>query len=29
VISIPYPIPVAEFTLLISDWYKAGHQVCY
>lgn len=29
VIAIPYPIPVSEFTLLVSDWYKAGHQVCH
>ncbi|XVF17745.1 hypothetical protein REPUB_Repub10bG0150100 [Reevesia pubescens] len=24
VISIPYPEPVGEFTLLVGDWYKAG-----
>lgn len=27
VISIPYPTPAEEFTLLIGDWYKAGHKV--
>ncbi|XP_010263764.1 PREDICTED: L-ascorbate oxidase homolog [Nelumbo nucifera] len=25
-ISIPYPIPTDEFTLLVGDWYKAGHK---
>lgn len=28
VISIPYPIPDGEFTLLIGDWYKSNHKVC-
>lgn len=27
VISIPYPAPDAEFTLLIGDWYKTDHRV--
>ncbi|KAF3438896.1 hypothetical protein FNV43_RR17171 [Rhamnella rubrinervis] len=27
VISIPYPIPVGEFTLLIGDWFKTDHKV--
>ncbi|CAL5197663.1 unnamed protein product [Lathyrus oleraceus] len=27
VISIPYPAPDAEFTLLIGDWYKPNHKV--
>ncbi|KAJ8764436.1 hypothetical protein K2173_006176 [Erythroxylum novogranatense] len=26
VIAIPYPIPDAEFTLLIGDWYKTDHK---
>ncbi|XP_078441720.1 L-ascorbate oxidase homolog [Wolffia australiana] len=25
-IAIPYPIPSGEFTLLVGDWYKAGHK---
>jgi hypothetical protein len=28
VISIPYPRPDGEFTLLVGDWYKANHKVC-
>ena len=27
VISIPYPKPVGDFTLLIGDWYKYNHKV--
>lgn len=27
VIPIPYRIPIGDFTILISDWYKAGHKV--
>ncbi|KAG5098083.1 hypothetical protein JHK82_047937 [Glycine max] len=27
VISIPYPAPDGEFTLLIGDWYKTNHKV--
>ncbi|XLU41649.1 hypothetical protein S245_036463, partial [Arachis hypogaea] len=27
VISIPYPAPDAEFTLLVGDWYKTNHKV--
>ncbi|KAJ1436516.1 Multicopper oxidase, type 1 [Sesbania bispinosa] len=27
VISIPYPAPDGEFTLLIGDWYKTDHKV--
>ncbi|KAK6924095.1 Multicopper oxidase, C-terminal [Dillenia turbinata] len=26
VIPIPYPMPVEEFTLLVGDWYTAGHK---
>ncbi|KAK4793104.1 hypothetical protein SAY86_023539 [Trapa natans] len=26
VISIPYPAPAGEFTLLAGDWYKASHK---
>ncbi|XP_062153995.1 L-ascorbate oxidase homolog [Alnus glutinosa] len=26
VISIPYPQPDGEFTLLVGDWYKANHK---
>lgn len=26
-IPIPYPVPAGDFTLLIGDWYKAGHKV--
>ncbi|KAF8409983.1 hypothetical protein HHK36_002503 [Tetracentron sinense] len=25
VIPIPYPVPAADFTLLIGDWYKKSH----
>ncbi|GMY11697.1 L-ascorbate oxidase homolog [Fagus crenata] len=27
IISIPYPQPDGEFTLLVGDWYKASHKV--
>ncbi|KAJ4849482.1 hypothetical protein Tsubulata_030297 [Turnera subulata] len=27
VISVPYPVPEAEFTLLVGDWYKTDHKV--
>lgn len=27
VISIPYPIPDDDFTLLIGDWYNSDHKV--
>ncbi|KAJ7952911.1 L-ascorbate oxidase like [Quillaja saponaria] len=27
VISIPYPTPDGEFTLLIGDWYKTSHKI--
>ncbi|KAG6663213.1 L-ascorbate oxidase homolog [Carya illinoinensis] len=27
VISIPYPVPDGEFTLLVGDWYKSNHKV--
>ncbi|XP_050208094.1 L-ascorbate oxidase homolog [Mercurialis annua] len=27
VVAIPYPIPVEEFTLLVSDWFKADYKV--
>lgn len=27
VIFVPYHIPDGEFTLLVGDWYKAGHKV--
>ncbi|KAB2617928.1 L-ascorbate oxidase-like protein [Pyrus ussuriensis x Pyrus communis] len=26
VISVPYPIPAGECTLLVGDWYKTGHK---
>ncbi|XP_065875593.1 L-ascorbate oxidase homolog [Euphorbia lathyris] len=26
VIAIPYPIPVQEFTILVSDWYKTDYK---
>ncbi|KAL1369626.1 hypothetical protein HN51_000023 [Arachis hypogaea] len=26
VISLPYPYPDGDFTLLIADWYKTGHK---
>ncbi|XP_057481579.1 L-ascorbate oxidase homolog [Actinidia eriantha] len=26
VISVPYPIPAEDFTLLIGDWYKSSHK---
>ncbi|EXB37211.1 L-ascorbate oxidase-like protein [Morus notabilis] len=26
VIAVPYPIPAEEFTVLVGDWYKAGHK---
>ncbi|KAL3630417.1 hypothetical protein CASFOL_023401 [Castilleja foliolosa] len=26
VISVPYPKPDGDFSLLISDWYKTGHK---
>ncbi|KAI3437400.1 uncharacterized protein J3R85_005381 [Psidium guajava] len=26
VISIPYPTPFGEFTLLVGDWYKSDHK---
>ncbi|POO02725.1 Copper-resistance protein [Trema orientale] len=26
VIPVPYPMPAEEYTLLIGDWYKAGHK---
>ncbi|XP_021908147.1 L-ascorbate oxidase homolog [Carica papaya] len=26
VISIPYPTPDGDFTLLVSDWFNAGHK---
>ncbi|GLU19973.1 hypothetical protein SLE2022_361930 [Rubroshorea leprosula] len=26
VITIPYPQPDGEFTLLVGDWYKSGHK---
>lgn len=29
VISIPYPAPDGEFTVLVGDWYNAGDKVCY
>ncbi|CAA6667493.1 unnamed protein product [Spirodela intermedia] len=25
-IPIPYPVPAGDFTLLVGDWYKAGHK---
>lgn len=28
VIFVPYLKPAAEFTLLISDWWKSDHKVC-
>lgn len=28
VISIPYPQPDGEFTLLVADWYKTNFKVC-
>lgn len=28
VIFVPYLKPVAEFTVLVSDWWKADHKVC-
>ncbi|KAF7809795.1 L-ascorbate oxidase-like protein [Senna tora] len=27
VISIPYPAPAAEFTILVSDWYNTNHKL--
>ncbi|KAI4314927.1 hypothetical protein L6164_027787 [Bauhinia variegata] len=27
VITIPYPQPAGEFTLLVGDWYKTNHKV--
>ncbi|XP_059641158.1 L-ascorbate oxidase homolog [Cornus florida] len=27
VISVPYPKPAEEFTLLVSDWFKSDHKV--
>lgn len=29
VITIPYPQPDGEFTLLVGDWYKSGHKVIH
>ncbi|OVA12803.1 Multicopper oxidase [Macleaya cordata] len=26
-IPVPYPLPTADFTLLIGDWYKTNHKV--
>lgn len=28
VIFVPYLKPVAEFNLLVSDWWKSDHKVC-
>ncbi|GJN24309.1 hypothetical protein PR202_gb12044 [Eleusine coracana subsp. coracana] len=25
-IPVPYPLPAGDFTLLVGDWYKAGHK---
>ena len=27
VIAVPYPIPAEEYTVLVGDWFNAGHKV--
>lgn len=29
VISVPYDLPDGEMSLLVGDWYKAGHKVLF